>query len=115
MKNSIFTYLFAALCSVFVLSCSFDRKTETTSESTDEPRSADLQIREGGVDADAEVLARYLTTSLIADEVEYLSEQQRTFRYAQADLNEDGEPEYLIELRNSFFCGTGGCTYLLFS
>jgi heat shock protein HslJ len=32
----------------------------------------------------------------------------------KADLNEDGRPETLVYLMGSIFCGTGGCTLLVF-
>jgi hypothetical protein len=100
---------------MLLYSCSFDKKTETNAtESSDETaESADVQIMDGSSQDIADRLSTNLTDNLIPDELEFLEPEQRTFRYAQADLNEDGQLEYLIELRNSFFCGTGGCTYFL--
>lgn len=38
----------------------------------------------------------------------------RRFRYDTYDLNADGKLEYLVGFETPYFCGTGGCTYLLF-
>jgi hypothetical protein len=35
--------------------------------------------------------------------------------YTRFDLNEDGRPEVFVYLMGSFFCGTGGCTLMLFT
>ncbi len=37
-----------------------------------------------------------------------------TYRYAKVDLNSDGVPEAIVHLSGSTFCGTGGCTTLIF-
>ena len=112
MKNNI---LFICAIGMLLYSCSFDKKTETNAtETTDEDtETVDLQIMDGAAQVTADRLSTTLTNKLIPDELEFLEPEQRSFRYAQADLNEDGQLEYLIELRNSFFCGTGGCTYFL--
>ncbi len=31
------------------------------------------------------------------------------FKMAQADVNEDGKPDYFVQHNNSFYCGSGGC------
>ncbi|NJL91660.1 MAG: hypothetical protein HC916_19180 [Coleofasciculaceae cyanobacterium SM2_1_6] len=37
-----------------------------------------------------------------------------TYRYTKVDLNGDGVPEVVVHLSGSSFCGTGGCTTLIF-
>jgi hypothetical protein len=36
-----------------------------------------------------------------------------SFEYALVDLNDDGTPDALVLLRDSQWCGTGGCTLLI--
>jgi len=41
-------------------------------------------------------------------------EIDRRFEFYSSDLNTDGKPEYFVKLVSPYFCGTGGCTILLF-
>jgi len=43
-----------------------------------------------------------------------MTKEQRQFAFERYDLNDDSKDEYLIGfVKNSYFCGSGGCTYLL--
>lgn len=55
----------------------------------------------------------YLTNNLLKDELKLITKDQRKFQYEEVDLNGDGENEYLVGFKNSYFCGSGGCTYYL--
>lgn len=54
-----------------------------------------------------------LVHDLLKDDIEFIPAENRRFSYEKVDLNGDGKDEYLVGLQNSFFCGTGGCTFLL--
>jgi len=55
----------------------------------------------------------YLTNNLLKDELKLMEKDQRKFQYEEVDLNGDGKKEYLVGFKNSYFCGSGGCTYYL--
>lgn len=61
----------------------------------------------------ADQIRNYLTTNLLKNDINIMTEEQRYFQYEQIDLNDDGVFEYLIGFYNSYFCGTSGCTFLL--
>lgn len=113
--------LFLSFLVCSLQACTMDKKTEETAEeetqteenSVEETPAFDIGADDGADAARAQEIADVLTATLIADELEYLLPEQRTFQYAEADLNEDGSKEVLIQFRNSYFCGTGGCTYIL--
>lgn len=42
-----------------------------------------------------------------------MSPDQRRFKLESIDLNGDGKREHFVFFQNSYFCGSGGCTYLL--
>jgi len=50
---------------------------------------------------------------VLKDDLALITEDQREFQYEEVDLNNDGIKEYLVGFNNSYFCGTGGCTYYL--
>lgn len=42
-----------------------------------------------------------------------MRDEDRSFSYYAIDLNGDKKDEYFIRLNGSYFCGSGGCTFLL--
>ena len=61
----------------------------------------------------AEQLATFLTTNYLAEDLEFIKEQDRIFQFFKVDLNDDGSNEYFVRFMNSWFCGSGGCTFFL--
>lgn len=54
-----------------------------------------------------------LTTVYLKDDLKFLEENNRNFKYEAVDLNGNGDPEYFVLLQSMFYCGSGGCTLLL--
>jgi hypothetical protein len=94
-----------------------EEKTDTEELPMEEPVEVEetpavLSIN-GNDDAEGRQISEKLVNVLLADDIEFMTPEQRKFRYAVTDLNDDGNREYLVEFRNSYFCGSGGCTYML--
>jgi hypothetical protein len=47
-------------------------------------------------------------------EAAYSRHPPRSFSYALFDLNEDGVPDALVLITDPIYCGTGGCTLVVF-
>jgi len=58
-------------------------------------------------------IANFLTQSYLKNDLQFLSENDRKFQFYKIDLNDDGKKEYFVRFMSSYFCGTGGCTFLL--
>ena len=58
-------------------------------------------------------ITNFLTQSYLKDDLQFLSENDRKFQMYKIDLNGDGKDEYFVRLMGSYFCGSGGCTFLL--
>ena len=58
-------------------------------------------------------IRKFLTDNLLKDDLKLLTKDQRKFQYEEVDLNDDGKKEYLVGFKNSYFCGSGGCTFYL--
>lgn len=58
-------------------------------------------------------ITNFLTKSYLKDDLQFLSENDRKFQMYKIDLNGDGKDEYFVRLIGSYFCGSGGCTFLL--
>lgn len=69
------------------------------------PNSSNIQV--------AEKIKKVLITKILKDDLKSLDKEQRKFKYEMVDLNDDGKKEYLVSLQNSYFCGSGGCTFYL--
>lgn len=61
----------------------------------------------------AEKIKKILITKILKNDLKSLDKDQRKFKYEMVDLNNDGKKEYLVGLQNSYFCGSGGCTFYL--
>lgn len=49
----------------------------------------------------------------VGTEYEHLQDIDRKFQFYKKDLNDDGNEEIFVRLMGPYFCGTGGCTFLL--
>jgi hypothetical protein len=58
-------------------------------------------------------IINFLTQSYLKNDLQFLTENDRKFQFYKIDLNNDGKEEYFIRFMSSYFCGTGGCTFLL--
>ncbi|MHA3044253.1 hypothetical protein JSO61_002790 [Riemerella anatipestifer] len=56
----------------------------------------------------------YLNNSFLTKEdAKTIAPEDKKFKLAQVDLNNDGKNEIFVHLTSSSFCGSGGCTVLL--
>lgn len=58
-------------------------------------------------------IINFLTQSYLKNDLQFLTENDRKFQFYKIDLNDDGKKEYFVRFMSSYFCGTGGCTFLL--
>jgi len=69
------------------------------------PRNSNIEV--------ASKIRIFLTDDLLKNDLKPMTTEQRKFQYEEVDLNEDGKKEYLVGFNNSYFCGSGGCTFYL--
>lgn len=117
-------YLFTLFCfSLLLLSCKKEMskqeslkneaikdsisQTNVTSEPQNEfvPQSIDEQT--------ANNIKNFLINHYLKDDLQFLQPNDRKFQFYKIDLNADGKEEIFIRFMSSYFCGTGGCTFLL--
>jgi hypothetical protein len=46
-------------------------------------------------------------------DVQQVAGRKLEYTVAQADLNDDGRPDLLVQYLDAYFCGTGGCSTVL--
>ncbi len=131
--------IFILLISLFIFSCEQKKTTEkkedvkpkTEIKSVEKPIETNTQENklvdpdpDDGVpperysphNSNIEVAAKiriFLIDDLLKDDLKLMTKDQRKFQYEEVDLNGDGKKEYLVGFKNSYFCGSGGCTYYL--
>jgi len=66
-------------------------------------------------DALAQDINEYLKNDYLKRDLKIMSETDRKFSFYKIDLNGDGKREIFIQFASSYFCGSGGCTFLLLS
>ena len=69
------------------------------------PQSTDEQT--------ANNLKNFLVNDFLKDDISFLEPKDRKFQFYKIDLNNDGNEEIFVRFISSYFCGSGGCTFLL--
>ena len=122
--------LFPLILSCLLLSCQPAKKesTEKTDSVPDGSETTQQVSSEAGKEAGEpqqefyvpqstdELTANNLKNFLknyVGDEYAYLQELDKQFQFYKVDLNEDGKEEIFVRLMGPYFCGSGGCTFLL--
>ena len=57
-------------------------------------------------------IANALVNNHLKNDMNGLTENDRQFQFYKIDLNNDGNQEIFVRLMSSYFCGSGGCTFL---
>ena len=63
----------------------------------------------------AKKITAYLINDYLKDDIKFMDKRDRKFQLYKVDLNGDGKDEVFVRFLTSYFCGTGGCTFLLLS
>lgn len=69
------------------------------------PQSTDEQT--------AQNIKNFLTQDYLKDDLSFLQPVDRKFQFYKIDLNDDGNEEIFVRFSGPYFCGSGGCTFLL--
>lgn len=117
MKKLLILFVFGGL----IHSCSGQSSsTNASSPPSETAREAPAETSQPATTAEQEepLMARnirnLLRNDLLKDDLDVMTEDQRRFAYEEYDLNNDGKKEYLVGFpQNSYFCGSGGCTFYL--
>lgn len=104
MKIAKFGFLFALTLfnSSIALAQNSTPKEEVyyAQETTNEKQAASIK----------DFLQKYLKNDL-----QFIEPENRNFSFYAIDMNGDKKPEYFVSMKGSYFCGTGGCNFLLLS
>lgn len=121
MMTKIFTY-FICLSFLFV-SCkkSIDTTKEVEAAAANDSihlKSEESEIKTKFVpqstdEQTAQNIKTFLTQDYLKDDLSFLQPVDRKFQFYKIDLNEDGNEEIFVRLSGPYFCGSGGCTFLL--
>jgi hypothetical protein len=117
----------AAIC-LLLLSCKGDRQQtiENNDKSTEGLIVTDTLAAEEGMENKAPYfvpqstdkqtannLKNFLINDFLKDDISLLEPNDRKFQFYKIDLNNDGNEEIFVRFMSSYFCGSGGCTFLL--
>lgn len=61
----------------------------------------------------AKNIKNFLINDYLKNDISVMEEKDRKFQFYKVDLNSDGKDETFVRFMTSYFCGTGGCTFLL--
>lgn len=115
--------LFISLCFVLILSCNTKKNSEDSSVSQPEisspatkgvepSKSEDEYVSQSTDEQTANNLKVFLK-NYVNDDYSFLQDMDKQFQFYKTDLNGDGNDEIFVRLMGPYFCGSGGCTFLL--
>lgn len=58
-------------------------------------------------------IKNFLVNDYLKDDLSFLQAIDRKFQFYKIDLNGDGNNEIFVRFMSPYFCGSGGCTFLL--
>ena len=92
-----------------------DNKEEHTIEKNQKSKSEDVQkYVPQSVDEDlANNLRNFLINDYLKKDISGMDKKDRKFQFYKVALNADGIDEIFVRFLTPYFCGTGGCTFLL--
>ncbi|RQO69818.1 hypothetical protein DBR43_17325 [Pedobacter sp. KBW06] len=107
-----------SVASMFLFSCQSATKDNTAVETKDSLATTTAAKDSSGVNSYNEntvKLVKLKLTTMLSDDLSknVVSEASRKFILFEYDLNEDGNKEIFVGLTGPYFCGSGGCTFLL--
>ena len=70
-------------------------------------------VRQSTDEQTAQNIKNFLTQDYLKDELSFLQPADRKFQFYKIDLNDDGNEEIFVRFSSPYFCGSGGCTFLL--
>ena len=123
--------LLSLLLSLLILSCQPGKKESPEKSETDSNEIESVQKDEpSNVPAETEQAPQqnYVAQSTdeqtannlkvflknyTGDDYASLSDLDKKFQFYELDLNDDGNKEIFVRLMGPYFCGSGGCTFLL--
>lgn len=128
-KSILTGSLVIGIMAVFISGCSDKTKTPEAVKETDkksEQKKDTNQLKKTEAKEDAkkyapqsedELMSKNITNYLLNDylkkDINGMDSLDRKFQMYKIDLNGDGKDEYFISLTGKYFCGSGGCTFLL--
>ncbi len=109
MKN--LRSIFIILIGIILVTCN---KNKETKPSLDNNKFDNIKYEIATRDSlMAKNIQNFLTLYYLKDDLKFIPKEERKFQFYKIDLNSDGKDEYFVRLFGSYFCGSGGCTFLL--
>jgi len=70
-------------------------------------------VRQSTDQQTADSIASFLVNEYLKEDLSFLTATDRKFQFYKIDLNGDGSDEIFVRFMTPYFCGSGGCTFLL--
>jgi len=113
------------LALVFMVTISCKEKSTETKESTTTPevevaktetkqtKQEEEYVSQSVDDQLAKNIKNFLINDHLKNDISAMNDTDRKFQMYKIDLNKDGKDEVFVRFLTPYFCGTGGCSFLL--
>lgn len=102
-----------SIITVLILSCGDKKQEVKVQETLVKDTISNKKATNEAADSTVQKLKNFLITDFLKNDLQFLKEDDRKFQYENIDLNGDAVPETFVRFSSSYFCGSGGCTFLL--
>ncbi len=112
--NKLLTTSLCLTLSLAVSACSNLAKETEQKEPLMPTKTTAISKEKGADEALSLKIADYLKTKYLDEaDLRVISKEQRRFQFSTIDLNGDGVDEIFVYLNSTYFCGSGGCNFLV--
>lgn len=94
-----------------------ETKNEQNTENIGQRKDSTSKTVKYAKQSEDELMSKNISNFLVKDflkkDLKSMTQEDRNFQMYLIDLNGDGKDEYFVRLMGTYFCGSGGCTFLL--
>lgn len=114
MNKTLTKSLYLTIC-LAIFSCGNPKKKNNEQEKSSSKIEISKESQENKLNDSLSLeIGNYLKTNFLTkSDLRVISKEERRFQFSKIDLNGDGVDEIFIYLNSKYFCGSGGCTFLL--
>jgi predicted small lipoprotein YifL len=119
-RIAIIAFVFAVLsgCGKTDMKVDADKKADQKQQTKEQPKKDSAKqtpafAPQSVDDLMSKNITNYLLNDFLKKDIDAIPSQDRKFQFFKIDLNGDNKEEYIVRLLGSYFCGSGGCTFLV--
>jgi len=105
--------LYSIACALLFSCTNKKQEVEIDENNVDTSSEVTKKVTKAIIDSTEIKLKDFMINDYLKEDIKFLTEADHQFQYENIDLNGDNIPETFIRFSSPYYCGSGGCTFLL--